>query len=298
MTRARDRFRQLLASRRCVAAASIFDPLSARIAELQGWEVCKLSGSVGKFASLAVPDGIPLSNMSDLADLCQRIHRIADVCLVADADEGGGNALTVRRTVQDLEAAGVCAIEIEDNLVPSRFPDPAVAGARPASRHSEMVACAEQVGKLRAAVAARRDPATMIVARTSALDEVPLPEALDRIRAYSDTGVEALMFPNLPNGRKDIEAVSKVTRLPLFVLRLPQDAVADTAWLAEHNIRIRYLGLAPYAAAVKAIHDSLQHFKDGGTAGALKDRLAPPELLRAVDRTEEYRAWQRDYLKD
>jgi oxaloacetate decarboxylase len=294
MVAVRERFRNILARRACVPAAPVFDPLSARVAEVQGWEVCKLSGSVGKFANLGVPDGIPLSNMSDLADICSRINKAVDMCMIVDADEGGGNALTVRRTVQDLEAAGVCAIELEDNLVPSRFPQP---GSN-ARRHSEMIPAAEQVGKLRAAVAARRDPATMIVARTSALDEFALPEALDRIRAYSDTGVEALMLPNVPNGRADIEAVSKVTRLPLFVLRLPPDAAADTAWLAAHNILIRYVGLAPYAMAVKAIYDGLLHLKEGGTPDGLKDRLASPEILRAVDRTEEFREWQRDYLKD
>jgi len=292
--RARERFRQLLARGTCMPAAPVFDALSARIAELQGWEVCKLSGSVAKFASLAVPDGLPLANMSDLADVCQRIHRAADVCLIVDADEAGGNALTVKRTVVDLEATGVCAIEIEDNLVPSRFPQP----GKVARRHEEMIPLAEQVGKLRAAVAARRDPATMIVARTSALDEEPLPKALERIRAYSETGAEALMFPNVPHGRADIEAVSKVTRLPLFVLRLPADAAADAAWLKQHNILIRYVGQAPYAMAVKAIYDGFAHLKEGGAPEALKDRLASPDILCAVDRTEEFKAWQQDYLKD
>ena len=295
--RSRERFRRLLANGTCTPAASIFDPLSARIAELQGWEVCKLSGSVGKFASLAVPDGLPLANMSDLADLCQRIHRIADVCLIADADDAGGNALTVRRTVQDLEAAGVCAIEIEDNRVPSQYPEPAPAGARSSSRHSDMIPLAEQCGKLRAAVAARRDPATMIVARTSALDELPLDEALTRIQAYCETGVEALMLPNVPDGRRSIEAVSRVAPLPLFVLRLPDDATRDSAWLARHRVLLRYLGLAPYAAAVKAIHDTLLHLKEGGTVGTIEATLASKELLRAVDRTEEYRRWQDTYLR-
>ena len=294
MAPARERFRSILARRACVPAAPVFDPLSARIAEVQGWEVCKLSGSVAKFASLAVPDGIPLANMSDLADICQRISRAADVCLIVDADEGGGNALTVRRTVGDLEAAGVCAIEIEDNLIPARFPEP----GQTVRRHAEMIPLAEQVGKLRAAVAARRDPATMIVARTSALDEEPLSEALERIRAYSETGAEALMFPNVPRGRADIEAVSKITRLPLFVLRLPREAEADAAWLTRHNVLIRYVGQAPYAMAVKAIYDGFAHLKEGGAPDALKDRLASPEILRAVDRTEEFRKWQRDYLKD
>ena len=90
MVRARERFRTMLSTGACTPAAPIFDPLSARIADMLGWEVCKLSGSVGKFANLAVPDGLPLANMSDLADVCARISRVADVCLIADADDGGG----------------------------------------------------------------------------------------------------------------------------------------------------------------------------------------------------------------
>lgn len=298
MIGARERFRSILARNTCTPAAPIFDPLSARIADVLGWEVCKLSGSVGKFANLAVPDGLPLANMSDLADVCLRINRVANACLIADADEGGGNALTVMRTVRDLEAAGVCAIEIEDNLVPSRFPEPSGNLQKVASRHSEMISTQEQVGKLRAAVAARRDPETMIVARTSALDELPLHEALERIRAYSDAGVEALMLPNVPNGRADIEAVNKVTRLPLFVLRLPPDAVADAAFLASNRILIRYLGQSPYAMAVKAIYDSLSHLKGGGAPDDMKARQASPELLRAVDRTDEFKKWQQEFLRD
>ena len=210
------------------------------------------------------------------------------------------------RAVRDLEAAGVCAIEIEDNLVPSRFPAPAGAGQKGASRHADIVSAAEQVGKLRAAVAARRDPDTVIVARTSALDELPLAEALERIRAYSDTGVDAIMLPNVPSlpnasgassGRATIEAVSRATNLPLFVLRLPAEAVADAAFLAAHRVLIRYSEQSPYAMAVKAIHDGLKHLREGGDAAALKPQQAPAELLRAVDRTSEFKQWQDAFLK-
>ena len=79
-----------------------------------------LSGSVGKAANLGVPD-IVLSNMSDVVDHCRRITRMAAVSLMVDAEDGFGNAVNVRRTVQEMEAAGVSAIEIEDNLVPKRF---------------------------------------------------------------------------------------------------------------------------------------------------------------------------------
>src|SRR3954465_8132364 len=180
MATARERFRQIVARDACTRAAPVFDPLSARIADMLGWEVCKLSGSVGKFANLAVPDGIPMANMADLVDVCWRINRVSDLCLIADADEGGGSALNVYRTVRELEAAGVGAIELEDNFVPSRF-------GEAAERHSLMISTEEQCAKLRAAVAARRDPLTLIVARTVALAQLPLDEAIKRVEAYSKT---------------------------------------------------------------------------------------------------------------
>src|SRR5918992_2811862 len=177
MSRARERFRQVISRDTCTLAANIFDPLSARIAHMLEYEVCVLSGSVGKVANLGVPD-IVLSNMSDVVDHCRRITRMAEVSLMVDAEDGFGNAVNVRRTVQEMEMTGVAAIEIEDNVVPKSFN----------VESPGLLSKEEQVGKLKAAVASRTDPSTVIVARTSALAECPLEEALDRIRAYSTTG--------------------------------------------------------------------------------------------------------------
>ena len=162
MSRAREFFREVLARPTCTLAANIFDPLSARIAHMLGYEVCVLSGSVGKVANLGVPD-IVLSNMSDVVDHCRRITRIADVSLMVDAEDGFGNAVNVVRTVREMEAAGVAGIEIEDNFVPRQFnvADPG------------LVSTEEQVGKLEAAVAARTDPTTVIVARLRSAGSVP-----------------------------------------------------------------------------------------------------------------------------
>ena len=288
MMRARARFRQILATGECTPVAPIFDPLSARIADMLGWKVCKLSGSVGKFANLAVPDGLDLSTISDLVDVCRRIVRVSDACLVVDADDGGGTALNVIRSVRELEQAGVCAIEIEDNLVPSRLD---AGSATVSSRHAAMVSTSEHVGKLEAAVAARRDPETMIVARTSAFDELAFAEALERVRAYAATGVEAIMLPNVPGGRRTIEAIRTVIQLPLFALRLPDDVIADAAFLGANKVLLRYFRQAPYAMAVQAIHDALLGL-NADTADTLKPREAAPELLRQVDRTGEFREWQ------
>jgi carboxyvinyl-carboxyphosphonate phosphorylmutase len=120
MSRVREQFRSVLARSTCTLAANIFDPLSARIAHMLGYDVCVLSGSAGKAANLAVPD-LVLSTMSDVVDHCRRITRSADVSLMVDAEDGFGNAVNVMRTVKEMEAAGVSGIEIEDNAVPKQF---------------------------------------------------------------------------------------------------------------------------------------------------------------------------------
>jgi carboxyvinyl-carboxyphosphonate phosphorylmutase len=285
MSHARERFRSVLARPICTLAANIFDPLSARIAHMLGYDVCVLSGSVGKVANLAVPD-IVLSNMSDLVDHCRRITRIADVSLMVDAEDGFGNAVNVMRTVQELEAAGVSAIEIEDNVVPKQFN----------VAHPGLVSRAEQVGKLEAAVAARSDLSTVVVARTSALAECPLDEALDRIRAYADTGAEALMLVGARRGRPDLEAVHHATSLPLCVLNPPPDVRNDPHFLAATGVRILMLGNPTFAVAVKAIYDSLKHLKEGGAVEELQDRQASQDLLRAVNRADEFIQRQRAYM--
>ena len=285
MSRARELFREVISRPTCTLAANIFDPLSARIAHMLGYEICVLSGSVGKVANLGVPD-IVLSNMSDVVDHCRRITRIADVTMMVDAEDGFGNAVNVVRTVREMEAAGVAAIEIEDNFVPPQFnvTDPG------------LISTEEQVGKLEAAVSARTDPTTVIVARSAALGLCPLDEALDRIRAYSRTGAEALMLTGAST-REQIEAAHQATALPLCVLNPPADARNDQAFL-DANMRILMLGNPTFAVAVKAIYDSLLHLRDGGAMEELADRQAPPALLRRVNRTDQFIDLQERFLRE
>ena len=285
MSRVREQFRSVLARPTCTLAANIFDPLSASIAHMLEYEVCVLSGSVGKVANLGVPDGV-LSNMSDVVDHCRRITRIADVSLMVDAEDGFGNAVNVARTVREMEAAGVSAIEIEDNFVPKQF----------GVENPGLISKEEQVGKLQAAVAARTDPTTVIVARSAALGLTPLDEALDRIQAYSQTGAEALMLTG-SSSRDQLEAVHRVTTLPICVLSPTADIRNDPAFLAANGVKILMLGNPTFAVAVKAIFDSLRRLKEGGSLEELGDRQATPDLLRSVNRTDEFLQWQEEYLR-
>jgi carboxyvinyl-carboxyphosphonate phosphorylmutase len=187
--------------------------------------------------------------------------------------------------VREMEAAGVSAIEIEDNFVPKQF----------GMANPGLVSKEEQVGKLKAAVAARTDPTTVIVARSAALSECPLEVALDRIMAYSDTGAEALMLTGVST-REQIEAVHQVTPLPICVLS-PPDARNDAAFLSANGVRILMLGNPTFAVAVKAIYDSLKHLKEGGALEDLRERQAPTDLLRSVNRTDEFLQIQEEYVR-
>ena len=154
----RDRFRAILNGNDCVRPASVFDPLSARIAEHLGFEVGLLAGSTASLTVLGAPD-LMLMTASELVQQAQRHCRAVSIPLLVDADHGYGNALNVGRTIEDLATVGVAAATIEDTILPTPF------GANARSR---IITLEEGVGKMRAALAARPDQAFAIVARTSA----------------------------------------------------------------------------------------------------------------------------------
>jgi carboxyvinyl-carboxyphosphonate phosphorylmutase len=285
MSRKNEMYRALLRKPEMTLAANIFDPLSARIAQIVGYDLLVLSGSVGKASNLAAPD-IVLSTLPDVQDHIRRITRNTDIPLMVDAEDGFGNAVNVWRCVRELEAAGVSAIEIEDNVVPRQFggDDP---GLNPV---------ATQVGKLRAAVAARTDPGTVIIARTATW-RADREHAIERLQAYAATGAEAFMLTGVKS-KADIEATHKAApALPITVLGPPPGVREDAGFCADNNVKIIMLGNPTYQAAVQSIHDTLKFLKEGGDAAQLKGKLADAALTRQIIRINEFEQWQRDYLK-
>src|SRR5215475_5015835 len=116
-TERRKKFRAVLAGTKCLSPASVFDPLSARIAQSVGYEIGLLAGSVASNTTLAAPDLIVIT-LTEVADQVRRIMRVCNLSLIVDADHGYGNALNVMRTTQELEHAGVSAFTIEDTELP------------------------------------------------------------------------------------------------------------------------------------------------------------------------------------
>src|SRR5260370_40870674 len=119
-TERRERFRAILSGSRCVHPGSVYDAISARIAEDLGFEVGIFSGSIGSMSVLGAPDLIVLT-LTEFAAQAYRIGRAGNPPLLVDADHGYGNALNVKRTVEELETSGVAAIMLEDTRLPAAF---------------------------------------------------------------------------------------------------------------------------------------------------------------------------------
>ena len=112
-TKQRQQFREVLGGDRCIHPASVYDPISSRFAKDLGFEVGMLAGSIASAAVLGAP-GYVLLTLSELTQQVRRICRTESLPILVDADHGYVNALNVKRTVEELESAGVAAITIED----------------------------------------------------------------------------------------------------------------------------------------------------------------------------------------
>jgi len=278
----RRHFRALLAGDRCFHPGSVFDPISARIAEDLGFEIGMFAGSVASMTVLGAPDLIVLT-LSEFAAQTYRINRAGNLPLMVDADHGYGNALNVKRTVEELETAGVSGMSIEDTELPTPH----------GTTKPQLISIAEGVGKMKAALAGRQDPLLSIAGRTSAIAISGLDDAIARGKAYEAAGVDALFFVGIRT-RAELDAISAATSLPLIMGGVSGE-LTDLDYLAARRVRIALQGHQPFAAAVKAVHDTLKALRDG-TAPSKLQGVADAELMKRVTREADYGQWTKDFL--
>jgi len=282
-TRRRERVRAILAGAECYHPASVFDPLSARIAQDIGFELGMFAGSTASLAVLGAPDLI-LVTLTEFAEQCRRICRAApDLPVLVDADHGYGNALNAMRTIQEVEAAGIVAATIEDTLLPQPY-----GAGKP-----QLIPREEGLGKIRAALAGRDDPAFIVIARTGAVQIAGVEEAIARARAYEDAGADALFFTGVKT-RTQLAAIAEATRLPL-ILGSIEGELEDRALLAAHRVRIALQGHQGITAAALAVHATLKALRDGVKPSDLQG-LPPRGFMQRLMREEQYAAWTRDFL--
>lgn len=278
----REALRSILSGSACIRPGSVYDATSIRIAEDLGFELGMFGGSVASLAVLGDPD-IALITLTELAEQMRRMSRASHLPVLVDADHGYGNALNVRRTVEELETSGAAGLTIEDTLLPQAFGQSA----------TQLIPLEEGVGKMKAALDARRDPSLVIVGRTGAVSITSLDDATARAKAYEATGVDALFFTGIKS-RAELEAIAAATSLPLVLGGAPEE-MSDPTYLVGKRVRIALQGHAPFAAATLAVYETLKALREGLPPKHLKG-LASVELTGRVMREAEVKARGREFL--
>src|SRR5579871_4763816 len=151
----RDQLRSILSGTVCIRPGSVYDAISIRIAEDLGFEMGMFGGSVASLAVLGDPD-VALITLTELAEQMRRMSRAASLPVLVDADHGYGNALNVRRTIEELETAGAAGLTIEDTLLPPAFGE----------AKTQLISLEEGVGKMKGALDGRGDPSLVVIGRT------------------------------------------------------------------------------------------------------------------------------------
>jgi carboxyvinyl-carboxyphosphonate phosphorylmutase len=276
----RRNFRQLLASQACFETASVFDPMSARIAADLGFEVGILGGSVASLQVLAAPD-FALITLSEFVEQATRIGRVAQLPFIADADHGYGNALNVMRTVEELERAGVAALTIEDTLLPAQF----------GRKSTDLISVEEGIGKVKAALEARVDPELAIIARTNA-GVLSVEDCIQRTLAYEQAGADGICIVGIKDF-EHLERISQKLTVPLMLVTYGNPKLNDNARLAKLGVRIIVAGHAAYFASIKATYDSLRAQRQVTHS---TENLSATELTRTYTLPESYVAWAKEFM--
>lgn len=279
----RERFRALLESDNCFYPASVFDPMSVRIAEDIGFEVGMFAGSVASLTVLGAPDLIVLT-LSEFAQQVYRINRACGLPVLVDADHGYGNALNVKRTVEELESAGVAALTIEDTDLPQPY---ATVGS------SRLLSLEEGIGKMKAALAGRSDKGLVVAGRTSAMALHGLDETIKRVKAYAAVGVDTVFLVGIET-KEQLDAVTDCVDIPLL-LGSTTEELKDRNYLASRRVRICNLGHQPIMAAVQAVHATMKALREGQAPSTLSG-VASKRLMQQVTRDKDYQQWMSEFL--
>jgi len=288
----RQKFRERLAVKKLIIAPGIYDAFGARLVEQAGFEAVYMTGNGVSAAVLGRPD-VGLADLTLMTSQAHRITACVDIPVISDADTGYGNAVNVRHTVREFEAAGVAAIHLEDQASPKRCGQ--LPGARP------VIGLAEAIGKIEAAAAARRDPDFVIIARTDAAEAHGLDEAIRRGKAFHKAGADVI-FVEMKAGPSVLEDFKRVTSevgAPCLVNmgaggRLDE---LDAAGLGRLGLRIAIYPGLERAVAGFAIQEALAVLKKDGNTGALRNRMLSLKAYNEALKLDEVEEWEKKFLR-
>jgi methylisocitrate lyase len=264
-----------------------FNALVARLIERLGYEAVYLSGAAFSAGALALPD-VGLFTLSELVAQTTYMTRAVDIPVIVDADTGFGEPINVERTVRELESAGAAAIQLEDQRLPKRCGH--LSG-------KTLVTVDEMCAKLRAAVAARRDPDLVIIARTDARGVTSLDDAITRAKSYALAGADWI-FPEALENRDEFDRFSREIDAPLVANmtefgKSPLISLDDLANLGFAGVLYPVTTLR---IAMKAIEAALAVLDQEGTQAELLDLMQSREELYDLLEYDDYDRRDREYF--
>jgi 2,3-dimethylmalate lyase len=272
-----------------VLAPGCYDALGARLVEEAGFSAAYMTGFGSAASRLGRPD-VGLMSMPEMVDNARRIVGAVDIPVVADADTGYGNAINVIRTVREYEAAGVAAIHLEDQVMPKKCGH---------MEGKQVVGVDEMVAKVAAAVAARRSPDFLIIARTDARAVEGLDGALARARAYREAGADAL-FVEAPQSVDEIKAVAEAfPDVPLLFNYAEGGKTPAVSYdvLRDLGFSLVIFPLTLLLTATAAMRAALARVKSDGTPiGLLPSLVGFDDFLELVG-MDEIRALERRFAE-
>lgn len=281
--------RRLLESGDLLLAPGASDALTARLIERVGYRICYFTGAGFANSQFGLPD-VGLVTLGEVVEQLRRIVAATNIPIIADADTGYGNALNVMRTVREFEAAGVAAIQIEDQVSPKRCGHFAGKAVVPIS---------EMVKKIEAALLARADPELVIVARTDARRVEGLPAAIARARAYADVGADVI-FIEAPESMAELEEIPRAIPDRPHLANIVVGGLTPplaTDRLAALGYRIVIFPNVALQAAARAIQDTLTVLKNSGDVSDITDRLISWEERQAIVGLGEIQLLEQRYLE-
>ena len=280
--------RARLSSGKIVLAPGVFDPLTASIAARAGFEALYLSGAAIAYTKLGRPD-IGLVTMSEVADTLAHIRERVETPLIVDADTGYGNALNVERTMRVFERAGASAIQLEDQSIPKRCGHLA---------DKTLVSAQEMVGKIKAAVDARLNRETLIIARTDAVAVEGLAAATDRAGLYAQAGAD-MLFIEAPQDSAQLALVGKVGkgRIPLMANMVEggRTPVLSASALETIGFSLVIFPGGIVRALARAAQDFYGTLARDGESNAFRERMFDFEGLNGLLGTTEILARGKRY---
>ena len=269
------KLRELFRRDELLIAPGAYDALTARLVEMAGFPVVYATGAGVSNSQLGLAD-LGLLTMTEMVEQVRRMVRAVEIPLIADIDTGYGNAVNLYRAVREFESAGVAAVQIEDQVIPKKCGH---------FEGKQIIARAEAVAKIEAAVEARGSDDLVIIARTDAVAVAGMDEALARATEFVGVGADAV-FVEAPRGREELARIGR-SAPGVKIANMVEGGrtpLVPAAELRDMGFKLVIYANLALRSSVKAVQESLAYLREHGDSSGILERMITMEERGRITR--------------